>query len=700
MNPEIDEGFRKICQSLKLARRAELIDPDTNDPLIDSLYVDALPNGRVLKSALDPQTTFFVGRKGCGKSTVFQKLQSEISRSNHSTSAYIDIKTVFESCQIDPALLLRLSGDSDALPQSSLEKLLLQKAFLEALIGELRTQIRRKFTGSIWAKLRGLFGSHAELDAQLEDLVRSLAIPSYENVAALLRRRRADTKTHEKKNSFEIGADISDASGSFSASAQTESSHGSTVADEFSEVFLRTLNIKDFIAKLREFLARSGYSRLYVLIDDFSELPMESMRFVVDVLLSPLNNWSEELVKFKIAAYPGRLYFGQIDKTKIDEVHLDLFRLYGGSDVSTMEDAAIDFTRRLVEVRFNQFLPGRMGEIFAHEDLDIWRQLFYASMANPRVLGYVLDSCADLALIKGRRISMSVIQDAAEKYYREKIEEYFRLGKFLHGTFAERLSVYSLRELLEDIVRRAKELRQHSSDVFGAIEGAPFTSHFHIPTEMEGLLRTLELNFFVTKYFEMTDRSGRRVSVYALHYGLCRGYSIRFGRPTGKREFRLYFVERVFDYSSLVLAFLNRNQEISCNSCAARFPFEKLEAIKMFRMKCPECETGQVSVVNLSQKYAGDVAAVSSELLLDKTELGILATLQTEGNAMRPGDVAMELDCSHQLVGRRAKSLAERKLIDRPYSGAQRTYVLNRIAVDAYFSPNDRRGLSIEGDSE
>ncbi|WP_162407376.1 methyltransferase family protein [Pseudoxanthomonas jiangsuensis] len=695
MDSVVIEGFRKVCQSLKLARRAELVDPDSNDLLIDSLYVDPLPGNGVLQSALDPHTTFFIGRKGCGKSTVFQKLQSEIQQKSAITSAYIDIKTVFESCQIDPALALKLAAAPDALPPDAVERLLLQRAFLESLVSELRVQLKRKFSGSLWGRLKGLFGSHSELDAQLDELVRSLEIPSFDNVVALHRPKVAVSSEHSKKEQAEIGAKVSATSPVISFGVSDEFVKSGASAEEYTQIFLRTMNVKAFIARLREFLERAGYTRLYVLIDDFSELPQESMKFVVDVLLAPLNNWSEELVKFKIAAYPGRIYFGDIDKTKIDEVYLDLFKLYGSSDVGTMEESAIDFTRRLVEVRFDKFLKNRLGEVFALEDGEVWRHLFYASMANPRVLGYVLHFCADLALIKGKKISVSVIQDAAQKYYEEKVEEYFRLGKFLHDTFAERLSLYSLKELLEDIVKRSKDLRQHSSEVFATFSGNPFTSHFHVPTEMEQLLRTLELNFFVTKYFEMSDRSGRKVSIFALNYGLCNKYSIRFGRPIGKREWRLYPVERVFDYSPIVLAFLNRNQEISCASCGAKFPVEMLEAIKMFKMRCPECVSGTVSVVNLSKKYARDVEAISGEVLLDKLELGILAVLNSEGDQMKPGDIAMELDCSHQLVGRRARTLAERSLIDRPYQGAQRVYSLRDLARSAYFSRSSADDLDV-----
>jgi Cdc6-like AAA superfamily ATPase len=136
-------GFFNAAESLKLFRRADLSDPEHNSSLIDELYVDPLPHDAVLQSVLRPTTTFVIGRKGTGKSTVFQRLQSELRRSKHQTSAYVDIKTVYESSQVDPGMLERLSIESDALPPSALERLLLYKEFLRAVILEIKTRIEQ-----------------------------------------------------------------------------------------------------------------------------------------------------------------------------------------------------------------------------------------------------------------------------------------------------------------------------------------------------------------------------------------------------------------------------------------------------------------------------------------------------------------------------------------------------------------------------
>jgi DNA-binding MarR family transcriptional regulator len=299
-------------------------------------------------------------------------------------------------------------------------------------------------------------------------------------------------------------------------------------------------------------------------------------------------------------------------------------------------------------------------------------------------------------LIEGRRINVSAIQEAARRFYDEKVEPYFTMGKFLHETFAERASIFSLKELVEAIVARAKDLRSHESEVIKKIKGRPPTSHFHVPVQYEPLFSTLELNFFLTKYFEMSDRSGRKVTVFALNYGLCQKYTIRFGRPTGEREFRLYFVERIFDFTAILTAFLERNQEIICSTCGHRYSFEHLEALRFYGMSCKECKGGKVKVENLSQKYAAELRAVSIDLLLPPTELGILHTLHTESAALRPAFVAGELDCSYQLVGKRAKSMAERGLVKRYLNDqGNRLLEIEPTAEAAYFSAEQREELDV-----
>jgi hypothetical protein len=393
---------------------------------------------------------------------------------------------------------------------------------------------------------------------------------------------------------------------------------------------------------------------------------------------------------------------GKIDRTKIDEVYLDPFKLYGSNDVATMEEKSIDFTRRLVNHRLQHYC-GVGLEVFSETNLDeVYRQLFFATMGNPRNLGHILHNLHESHLVFGTPFGGRAIRDASIKYFEEKIEPFFGIQKFRHESFGERSSIFSLKELLESIVVRARELRSYrGSAVMQSVVGRPPTSHFHVLTEFDSLLSTLELNFFVTKYFEMKDRDGRKVSVYALNYGLCNRHSIEFGRPEGKREFRLYFVERIFDFSPIIRRYLQDNQEIKCERCNAVFAIDKLDSIRLYNMACPRCTKGSCVVTNLSKKYAKMLEEIRDELLLPGTELGILETLYVEDRDLAAAEIAEELDCSYQLVGKRGKIMEDRGLVSRKMDRSRRKFKITEGAVKNYFTGNEARRLRVtESESE
>jgi DNA-binding MarR family transcriptional regulator len=77
-------------------------------------------------------------------------------------------------------------------------------------------------------------------------------------------------------------------------------------------------------------------------------------------------------------------------------------------------------------------------------------------------------------------------------------------------------------------------------------------------------------------------------------------------------------------------------------------------------------------------------------MLLPSTELGILHTLHSGGKAMFAADIAAELDCSYQLVGRRGKNLWERALVSRSENEAgRRTFEISSNAEETYFKNLD-----------
>jgi hypothetical protein len=160
-----------------------------------------------------------------------------------------------------------------------------------------------------------------------------------------------DTKVRESMLQATSSEEKNSIGGALSATptVKVEAAQKSTIKQEassrtaFSDILIRAFNIKELLERLKKLLPAIEIRHLYILIDDISELPEDAMKVVVDAFLAPLNNWSDEFIKFKVAAYANRIYYGEIDRTKIGEVYLDLFSRFGTSDVTTMEEHATIF---------------------------------------------------------------------------------------------------------------------------------------------------------------------------------------------------------------------------------------------------------------------------------------------------------------------------------------------------------------------
>lgn len=685
------ENFLDAVNSLKLYRRAELIN-ESGKKLIESLYVDPLPQEHILKTLLNTNTTFLIGRKGTGKSTIFQRAQYELDNDKKATWAYIDIKSLYESSTSE--IIGTAQFDQQGiLDSATIQKLHVFRCFMTELVKEIKKQIENRIRASVWSTVKDqITGSSAELFEKLDEFISEINNDQYLNITGGYV-KQASNETNDKlenkesaglSGGFKSGPTVS---GEYLVSKLQELQEKKS--ENFSHVFVRLFRIKELISELKEVVSTLKLKHIYIFIDDFSELPKTEMEEVVDTILGPFNNWSDEFIKLKVAVYPGRLYLGDIDRTKIDEVYLDIYRAYGKGDITTMETQAVDFTKRLLQTRLQHYCNSDLDAYFttSKSEEDLWITLFHSSLGNPRILGYVLYFCYESAIIHDNKITVAVIKDAAKRYFSEKIGAYFKMNKFLHESFEEKSSIYSLKELYEQLVKRAKELRSYrESKVMKELTGRPPTSHFYVSSKFESILSSLELNFFLTKYYEMKDRDGKEATVYALNYGLCQQESISFGRPQEKREHRLYYVERIFDYSYIITSYLKMNQEIVCDSCGAKHEPESLAAIKQFGMLCPVCKKGTCKIVNLSRKYADLIQTVAQDALLPETDLGILKILHDERENMFAKQIAAELDCSYQLIGKRGRSLADKELVTRSENDTgRRVFNISDKAMQTYF---------------
>ena len=361
MNMDKDK-FSNVAESLKKYRRAELRDENGKN-VLDEMYVDLMVGDVVIKKCLLDHTTYLIGRKGTGKSTIFLKLESEYRKKKQYLPCYIDVKTVFESSQAQEISSQYLS---DFLDTETLKKYLISRCFIQNVLMQIYDEVdkqRKTFFTTIVNKFSG------NTDEKIKERIKGLQakVKNNEKLTEIelpvLKQRKIKIGSSDRTNSnatmsansnFNLSDDIGISSGLHSElSKGTENNHD--FETEFSEVMLKVFEVKNIISELQNILEAIGIFHLVIMLDDVSEIDGVALKMFIDTVVAPLNNWSNEFIKFKIAFYPNRVHYGNIDPGKIDTINLDFYNLYSGFDKNRMEENAVNFTKRLLENRFTYY---------------------------------------------------------------------------------------------------------------------------------------------------------------------------------------------------------------------------------------------------------------------------------------------------------------------------------------------------------
>lgn len=707
------QKFARIAESLRQYRRAELKDfeDEVGASPVDALYVDPLPNDAVLNSVLSSNTTFLLGRKGTGKSTVFARAQSVLRTRRDLLSTYIDVKSLYDI--INTAEVPIRFVDAADIDTGICRAHLLRKAFLGAVLSELLKEIDH-LCGEmpLWDVWRGKRKSFVELRDKLSTLQsRVKEVKLTEQEMPILQQINRKWKLREQTEHSESATagtkgDLSlkgaRLGGHASLSDFDKSLDDSELYNDYSDVMLRSFPFDEIISEVRDLLDEVALKRLVVFFDDFSELNFVDQRLFVDVVLAPLNNASNEAVKLKIAGYPGRVYYGRIDATKVDTLCLDFAALYEAAEVQTMERAAVDYATRLLATRFEAFGEDMAAYFDSSLTLDEHMKLVFQTSFNvPRLMGSLLHTCYLDRVSKGLQVSAPSLRLAARKYYESIITQYFeRMNRFALEPFDNKLDRHNQEQLLKCMVKEAKDVRRRILD--GTVGGTYFqnlnnppTSHFLVSPGLGDIFRSLESNFLLSKYKDTRDKNGNAVAVYALYYGLTESERLTWGYPPG-REYRNYFVQRCFDFTGAIHEFLSTNQTIRCSHCGKCYPLEQKNSFELFKWRCPECQDGLCSVVNLADDFQIEVAQLREDLMLEGVELEILNTLNSEDKPMRAGEISALIDVTYQLVGHRTSKLRDTGLVDKkssPEDGKMRSTVTER-ARGTYFDMTEKAGIT------
>lgn len=664
-------NFLIFANSLKLIRRAEIEHDGEN--IIDEIYTDLLPNEGILQQVNLPRTSILKGRKGTGKSTIFQKSIADMKGNRDVITVYIDVKTLFDSAT--PTL----SGALTSEMSEEIKKYLIYKNFLFEVIKlateEFKSSIKSQ---NIFSRItHSLNGTIAEVEEELSEILDNIN-EVIKAIDAQLYTVISKTESNEQNEKAEIGIDIS--STSIGASAEVGTSEENICKKEFSSAVLQYFDIKkcliESFLKIRDSLK---VKFIYIYLDDYSEMDQEAQEIFMDWFVAPLNNVSDDFVKFKIATYPSRFYYGRLDNQKIDEINLDFYSaLYTYKNISKMEELSIDYVKRLICNRFEVFLSGKkISDYFDMKDEELFELLFDMSLNTPRIIGYILGYCFSTHVTIGKKITKAALNMAAQKYFEDVTEQYFEKNKFVIQSFDEMASIENLKFLMEKIIRKEDENDKQVNEVDK--RNLP-TSHFMVSNSLCRLLDSLELNGYITTYNKVNDKDNNPSTLYAINYGMCQKNNLKYGRPKDT-ELRKYYSERKFLFNDLIKDHFNESQEIRCPNGHV-FSFENYDAMKAYGMSCPTCSAQLHQFVEckleMTNKHILDIIRnyVDNSLNLnDGLEYEILNFLgNNRENDFRASVIAGELDCTYQLISKRAQKLIDRELVCVSRDDGQRRY--------------------------
>lgn len=672
------EQFNQAVQTLRRYRKAELVDDETNTNLIDKLYVDLFRDGSLLSGFKRDSTAFLVGRRGTGKSTIFEKAQSDFQKDGKVLCAYIDVKAVAEVAQSDYATHTSDNGRDFS------ERLRWSQSFLDHLAGALISDIERKALRK-WNLLGQGNASRDQTVAAIQKLVREAAFITETDVSPYGDAVKGKKKSTARSGSGELSASPS----SFGGKASVSASHDEEETLESSQYVVRNFNFHKFALALKEAVAKMGVRRIVIFVDDYSELAAPAQEVLMDKVIQPLETASAEFVKFKIAAYPGKYYLGDLDPQKVDFFQLDISAVYPAADEARLETEAADYVRRLVTQRIDYFCAKPLTQYFEGDLTEVFRTLYHASFCNPRAIGNILDNCLTSHVARGKRISAPAIREASQKYYSERIEPQLVAGRHSKLDQKTRDQLASSSAILTQLVEKARSLKNNiDGRVLSSFKDKILpTSHFHVREECDDLLITLLhlqiLNFYQT----LKDRDGNKTSVYALNYGLCAREAIKYGKPATAGNQGKYYQERRFNYTDIVRDAQNRVQFFQCSQFRDHhFDVTEEATFARYGFICPTCREGKLEKTTLLSE-AERLAVEDMASLLEPLEFDFLRVLHlAPSGKVLSRAIADELDISVQRTGQIGRKLIDKKLVSRRDVKGKREFQLTSEAKKRFFT--------------
>ncbi|PJI07384.1 MULTISPECIES: hypothetical protein [Clostridium] len=688
----LSHDIEKAFKSLMHSGRPDIMDGNKKS-IIKDLYVDLFGDDYILRQVIDSDHIILKGRRGTGKSTIFVRAEEILIEENKGClPIYINLQTCYEQTP-------------NKKTDDVFSRLNTYKAFLKQVIFCIKENIENN-----WSE-----------DSEFQFLFNEIDNGKYvENeFERMIEVAKNKKNLDEKKLGAEVGIK------KISMLAKKGVSDTDDINMKYSSKEIKVYDIHGILLQLKRILRKYNISNVFLFLDDFSELDIENQKVIVDALIAPIISSYNDTFKVKIAAYPNRIYMGNIDSTKIPIVPLDFYEAFGQTNTNYkgIEKESIEYIRKTLNKRLDVFTKGQISldgifNITTENTLDSYlKKLFEVTAAIPRCLGFILNYCYLSSINKGTPISMTNIDNAAIKYYEENLypdfindirfKQSFHDDKKLLDQISQKCLINGIVKYLFNVKRNIIKKYQ-SNDLENKLfletmetykKGNNYwlpTSHFYIDKDKEQLLNTLELYFMVHKFNEGSKRGGTegKVYYYGLNYGLCLQKKIDYGRPEGRRSAD-YWRQDEFDLTSIIPQILSSIETIQCSECNKIYSEMEYEIYKQNKncFKCTKHDTVR-KINKFEVKLEGRIAEWKQKSL-PNIAINILRVLyNNQPQKMSAYEIGQIIDQHHMSIYH-----ATKKLDRKGYIGVEvkdkRYYYIKDKAINEFFG-DDMEEIMVE----
>ena len=708
-NQEIVD-LNKVIDSLTLTGRADLekrFNVKTSDvyvDLMDPYHADWLnPSPKSLISFLkNKRTVFILGRKGTGKSTLFQVLKDinnqEIER---------DLKNKDEINEILIYINAREAFDLSTIVASEeigadLRFLNFLDVFMESIIKNLKEFFfqEKKWYKRFFNKYKSNFEHfEKELNSIQESMV--IKIEKSESQDKTIRERQAEKESRSSKLELSIKPATK-----FDTRNLIENEL--EVEKKTHDKIIQLINPTKILQNIKELLISNfEIKNVVILLDDFSEISQKFMNELIEKVISPQITASNPYYYFKIAAYPSRLTTGDIPADKVEYIGIDIGDIFAWGRKADKElpfnkkiERGIEYTKILIQRRCEKIANNNnlFDKLFPNEEksnVKLYQLLFYSCLTNPRILGYVLRYSLKHALLAGTKLKIEIghINQAAKDYFERMIDKnYFQKKGKIKQAFDDKLNLATQEMIFNGLleiakknqillIESAKEGKSKLLKEIYSFYNVIFNGHFRIQKgNLAELLKSLELNQYITQFSEGRSRDKSvQTNLYFFNYGLCLEKDLDFGIPTDTKHItrpdKFISQDRNFDYSDKLIAKLKNLMDIRCENLNCTFkpiPIEKEDFANYLGWKCPTCSGVLIRkplpdiTENVLKRYKRKEEKIRKKFshLLTDIQYEIIQTLSNFEEEVLAKDVSVEVNLSSRSIGLRMKKLNEYGLVD------------------------------------